>query len=165
MSENSKKNLYFQGGVPTAPDVKLIRTKYPDKEMVKNKVIPYQDIEKLIKQDRKTSRFQSVTTSWRKTIQKELGIVIEPDGNGNFIVLNDSDLVGSVIKKQNSLFRQTRKNYKRSALVDRLMISEQEKRQLDFFQNRTSKFLSGKQIRSLEAPKNKTDNSNTESEN
>lgn len=62
----------FLGGIPTAPDVKKLRTAFP--EIKEGDQITHEQVEAVLKLDAKSSRYRSITTSWRKELLNELNL-------------------------------------------------------------------------------------------
>ena len=82
------KKLFF-GGVPTDPEVKRIQKVYNELTLEEGTIIPYEDIEDIINESRETSRFKSVTTAWRKHVEKTTCKVIGCVPGEAFKVLTD----------------------------------------------------------------------------
>jgi hypothetical protein len=73
------ERLSFFGGVPTDPDIKRLRDHFPDSQMQEGAQFPYADVEEVLGVDRKSNRFRTVTTRWRKIVEDESGFIIGAD--------------------------------------------------------------------------------------
>jgi hypothetical protein len=137
----SKKNIFI-GGIPTGPDVRKIRQKYPDNTLSVGTTIEYKKISALIGHEPGSYRFKTVTSAWRKVVEKESAIFIGTNPGVEFVVLNEReklDLAGS--KYRHSLRASRRANIVASH-VNRKEISEEEATRLDFIDNRSAAILS-----------------------
>lgn len=59
----------FNGGVPTAPDVKKLRDSFDSRMVVGGQTVTHEEIETVIDSKRGTSRYRSVISAWRKEIE------------------------------------------------------------------------------------------------
>lgn len=84
----------FAHGIPTEPDVATLMEAFKVPSV--GTVIQHGAIETLIKQDRKTCRYKSVTTAWRRKLYKDHNVImgsipsvgfksLEPDERADFI--------------------------------------------------------------------------------
>jgi len=94
MEKTENKTNAFFGGVPTEPDVKLLREAFPAETLLPGVVIAYSDVENVIGIKRTKHRFKTVTTSWRKSVETEHNIILGAVLNTGFKALNDSEKVG-----------------------------------------------------------------------
>lgn len=65
----------FLGGIPTEGDVKLLLEAFPAIEA--GQLIPYDRVAEVIKVDRGTSRFKTVTAAWRRALNRTQNFVLE----------------------------------------------------------------------------------------
>lgn len=114
MSEKPNKHYPWYSGMPTSPDVELIRENYPDLQVGTR--IPYEDISALIGVGVETMRFRSVTNAWRK---RELtdGRVINCEAKTGFIVASYDQITGSTIDIFRSIGRKARKQWKHLSTI------------------------------------------------
>lgn len=73
MAETSKKNLYF-GGVPTDIDLKRLDDAFGVPEI--GTIITHEDIENVIMVKWKSHRYATVTTRWRKMLERDHAVLM-----------------------------------------------------------------------------------------
>lgn len=75
MSETRDGKFRFTFGVPTEPDVKILREKIGVPS--EGSLIPYGKVTEILGLDRYADRFKTVTNAWRKELFKEHNVVLE----------------------------------------------------------------------------------------
>jgi len=91
----------FRGGIPLEPDLKELDKRYPADVFYPGVKIPYADVAEVINCDVRSYRFKTITTAWRKRIERRHGKVIGTLAGQAFIVLDEIsklDLADSKIK-------------------------------------------------------------------
>lgn len=102
-------NKLFQGGVPTEMDVIAIGRKWP--EMKVGDTVPYADIEALIHVNRRSHRFRTVTTAWRRKHERATGDIVGCNIEHQcFEVLDPSKRVGLAEGKLKTSARAARRS-------------------------------------------------------
>jgi len=122
------KNLFW-GGVPTEPDVKLIRNNWPD--LPEGLAISYNDIARLLGIDAKSNRFLTVTTRWRSILFQEKNIVIGCRAGYKFVVLSPEGRVDLGARKIKTGMRIVRKSHRILVYTDRSRLSREGQAILD----------------------------------
>ena len=137
----------FLGGVPTEPDVRLIRETFPDADLTPGVAIPYEDIEHLLGVRRDQPRFRTVTTKWRVVFEHATGRVISAE-NAKFAVLTSPEMLSFTEKKLCSAVRQSRRGYVVSGRIHRRKLSDEQKIRHDNMQKRHAAVITAAQIKS-----------------
>jgi hypothetical protein len=139
----------FFGGVPTNIEVRALREAYPDDSLTQGRLIPYPEIEALIKCPRDSNRWRSVTDRWRKTIEREVGVIIAPDPMKSpawKILLENEKVVASGAKLKTA-GRMARRSYVLASRVDVKQLTEQEKAEYDHFVMRSTAVIMASRLR------------------
>lgn len=144
----SKSDLFF-GGVPTGPDIKALREAFPEEEMTPGDVIQYSIVEELLGVTVQTSRFRTVTTRWRKIVEKESKIILGVKPGVGFVVLSDSDKVDLSGAKIRSSFRSARRSFVVTGYVDTKNLSEHEVNRLDSLKRSAAAVLCAHQVKGV----------------
>ena len=140
----------FLGGVPTEPDIRAIREAYPDHTLEVGQIIPYEALEKIIGKPRRSYRFQSVTTRWRKLVEEEMpGIVIGAVANRGYRVEDDLGKLGLARSKMSSAARALHRSIVVAGRVDRKALDEDATKRLDHLQKVQGSAAAGMQLRGL----------------
>lgn len=147
MSKQEEQGRTFFGGVPTAPDVKHIRDEFPDDQLKAGTFISYKEIEDVITVNRDRSRFRTVTTAWRKTVENEAGVVIQVKPTEGFIVLSEGEKADFSGQKLREAGRKARRGYKVACMVDRRQLNEEERARLDHNKTRAAAVLAAQQMK------------------
>lgn len=149
----------FAGGVPTEPEVRALREAFPEGEMKPGQVIPYEEVERVINTRRDDNRFRSVTTRWRKVVERETGdVVLGSEPNVGFKVLDNTAKISLGHSKLTTAVRSSRRAYVLTARVSPKELSEEEKTRWLALQRRSAAMIATAQIKStaplptLEAP-------------
>jgi len=143
---NGKVSLCF-GGVPTDPDVKRIRERWPDTELKEGDTISYEDVEETIGSARLDTRFQSVTTRWRRLVFKETGKLLECNPNVGFVVASNGEKLNHGQRKLRSAFKAVRRSAEVTETIDRDKLDNEEKGRLDLTRSQQAAFIRSGQLR------------------
>ena len=142
----TKKELFF-GGLPTEPDVKKLRAEFPDNELRPGKTISYEDVERVIGVSYGQPRFATVTNQWRKMVEKETNIIIGTKPGEAFVVLSEPEKVGLSGEQLRKAGKRARRAWVIAQRVDRVALSEEERRRLDHHAAVSSGVLAAAQLR------------------
>jgi len=138
----------FFGGVPTEPDIKKIKTEYPTNVLTPGKKIAYAEIERLIGVGKREHRFKTVTSQWRKEVEKEVNIIIGCDPGEGFRVLNEPEKVDLSSSKTRSAGRAARRAYVVAARTDIKELDENDRKRLDHIMGVSSRVLAAAKLKS-----------------
>lgn len=105
--------LGWRDGLPTAPDVEAICSKFPDLKV--GDEAPYADIEALLKITQGSSRWKSVTDAWRRRLA-ENGIVIECRASEAFYVASADQVSSATYDVLRGIGRRARKHRQKIAV-------------------------------------------------
>lgn len=126
-----KSNLFF-GGVPVEPDETKLKEAYPDMALHVGQIIPYAKIEKIIGVKHGTSRFKTVTTSWRDGVQLRTGHVVDPDiALSSFRVLTEEEKLEKAIRHRGKAKKQVIKGARVLTITDRNALPEAKRGMYD----------------------------------
>ena len=139
----------FFGGVPTEIEVNILRTKYPTPTVGDS--WSYEEISQAIEVPVGTNRFKTVTTAWRRSVERENGIVIATDRQGNFKVLDDSGKAGMSKDKLLSAGRMARRSRKVAGLVDPTQLSDEQRKEFDHVTKVSATILQATRLKSKAA--------------
>jgi len=136
---SSQSTVVGIGGMPTAPDVKLIRDYYPDSDLREGETeITHEKIAEIIGVSVDSNRFQTVQRAWRKAAERDSGKVIASE-NGVFRVLDDSGKLTSVDREIRGAGRKIRRAKWRGSYINRKNLTEDERLKYDRTNQRMSK--------------------------
>jgi hypothetical protein len=122
---------YF-GGVPTRPDVKKIRERYPSSELEPGQIIRYGELEEvLIGVKYGSNRFLAVTNRWRRGVEEESGKIIGTEMGVGFRVLTEAEKVELRFSKTRSSIRLSRRSNTISSRIDTKKLSAEERAKND----------------------------------
>lgn len=128
-ADKNTQSMYF-GGVPTDPDIRRIREEYPDEQLAEGDFIPYSAIEQVIRCEKGSNRYKTVTNRWRGLVEKENQIVIGTRPGEGFVVLTDAEKVDMSGGKLRTAVRQTRRSIVVGSMVDRRKLDPAQKARL-----------------------------------
>lgn len=98
--------LYF-GGIPTKVDVDKLIEEF--KNYKEGDLIPYESIEETISEKRKSFRWASVVTAWRKRLYRENNMLLIAEANKGFLIANPEERIthcaGMVNQGKRKIFR------------------------------------------------------------
>mgnify|MGYP001320418575 CR=1 FL=1 len=127
-----KNYLTFNGGVPTDPEVNDLMEEIGVPRP--GDIIPYTRIEAIIKTTRKRARWISVTTAWRKRLDRDHNILLKAVPNEGFEVLDNSGRVNFGGKLYKESLRRMGRAVKVVSTTDRSGLNDDEKRAADHIQ-------------------------------
>lgn len=116
----------FLSGIPTEPDVKLLTETFPKIEV--GDEINYESVEAVLRLDRKSSRFRTVTQAWRKKVLND-GIELAVVAGVGFRALSPKERIEHSVKGVQSGVRKQIRSINRSDRViteDPLLRKKQE---------------------------------------
>jgi hypothetical protein len=141
------ENLFF-GGVPTEPDVRALRDAFPDSKMAHGDLITHAQVEATIGTSRASSRYRTVTTRWRKAVERETGrVILGPEKGVGFRVLDNTQKIDLGYLKFTSAVRSARRAHVITARLDAGATEDDKARALQL-QRRTAAVIASAQIRS-----------------
>lgn len=144
----SKSQVFF-GGVPTDPDIQALRARWPESGLSVGMVIPFDEIEALLRMRRSDCRFKTVTNRWRKVIENGTGTIILGSERGiGFRVLSNSQKLDLGNQKFASAVKSSRRAFEITGRVDVKTATDEEKDRASFLQRRAAAVLGVSQIRS-----------------
>jgi hypothetical protein len=113
----------FLAGMPTEPDVKLLKQAF---ELKDNLEISHEQVEKIIGVSRKTWRYRSIVDAWRRAVEREQNIIIGAIPGIGFKVLPPSERVSLCVSKVASGTRMVRRAGVRAAMIPTHNLSKEE---------------------------------------
>ncbi len=131
----------FSAGIPTGTDVRKIRDIYPDSDLEVGQKIDYQDVADIIGVDVSSSRFKTVTSAWRRAVERESGLFIGTDPGKAFCVMTESDKLQLAGSKYRQSLRSSRRACVVTSVIDRKQLTDDEARTLTFVSERSAKIL------------------------
>jgi len=102
----AQKHYSWQDGLPTGPDVTLIRKRWPDLKVGQR--IEYQEIAELLGIEIGTSRWQTVTDAWRKR-ELDGGRVIKCIPGKAFVVATAEQIIDDTYSTLKHISRAARR--------------------------------------------------------
>lgn len=138
--------MYF-GGIPTEIDIKKLREAWPETKMKIGDKFTYSAIENLLGIKKESNRFKTITTRWRKIIEKQVGIILGPYEGIGFKVLSEHEKLELSGTKLRIAVNSTRKSMTILALTDRNQLTDKEKADYDHRQIANSKIMAAAQIK------------------
>ena len=139
------KSRVFFGGVPTAPEVRLLREKYgvPPEGIV----IPQEEVESLIGCPRTSHRYRTITNAWRKGLYREtLGACFIGLQEGSFLTLPPQGRVDRAWRKTKSGFKGFRNAVSLLTTTERSRLTEEGRREADHAQLVCSRALEAARV-------------------
>jgi len=137
---------YF-GGVPTDPDIKKLREAFPAERLEMGQVIPYEEVEEVIGTAKKSARFRTVTTRWRRLVERETGnTVIGTERGVGFKVLDNRqklDLSNDILEQA---LRRSRRSYQVTGRINLEQLTQDERDRLLMVQKRSAAVVATAQI-------------------
>lgn len=137
----------FKIGLPTGIDVKRLRERYPDNQLLPGVAIQYADIYPIIGVKEDNGRFRSVTNAWRKAIMSESGIILRAQDK-KFVVCDNVEKAQLAVDKSKMAARATRRSAIIGKLVDRKALSEDQLKRFDFSQRFNASVMALQSVRS-----------------
>lgn len=135
MADKAKNRAYF-GGMPTSIDIKKLLDHWPISEMKVHDIFLHSEIEEIIQTPKKSNRYQTVTTRWRKRVRSDTQKIVigpMPDGTG-FWVLSESEKHELSRCRLRESFRKARETLIVNAITDRKQLTAEEQGEYDHTQ-------------------------------
>ena len=129
----------FLGGIPTAPDVKKLREAFDGLEV--GAEISHQEVEEITDCDRKSSRYRSVTTAWRKEVLRELNVQIESVPGEGFRILNATERLIHGHKRFSEGTRKQARSIRRVSMIPDKELTQIERSKRDHMQRIGAKII------------------------
>jgi len=107
MSDDTQKLYPWSEGLPTKPDVDLLLKTWPEPKVGDR--FPYEAIEALLRQERDTARFKTITNKWRDRL-REIGFTIECEPGKAFYVATSGQVSAATYGVLRSVGRKARKH-------------------------------------------------------
>jgi len=149
MSNEKSKNLYYFGGVPTAPDIRRIRQHYPDADLKPGQLIDYEKLAEIIGVKLGDPRFRTVTTAWRKAVERDSNKIISTDRGIAFRVIDEDEKVAESGRHTKSAAKKLRRGLNVLGTVKIAELSKEARKSFDFNTLRIGKMLSFTRMRSV----------------
>lgn len=108
----TKEHYAFGEGMPTGPDVTLIRKTYPELQVGDR--IEYSAISELLGVPADSSRFKSITTAWRKRELEERRVINCEPGVA-FVVASFDQITDGTVSMFRHVSRKARRQWKKLA--------------------------------------------------
>jgi len=151
--ENDDDKLYF-GGLPTDIELNKLKDAYPVNVLTVGHFIPYGEIEMLLGIAWRESRFKTVTNRWRRVVESETNIFLNPDPGEGFRVLSDAEKLALSGKKIGTAGKCARRAFVINSRIDRKQLTDEEKAVSDHFTGVSAKIHAASQIKNqIELPK------------
>lgn len=144
-----KREPGFSVGMPTQIDVDRIVAVIGTPS--EGRLITYSELETILHTTHNQSRFWSVTTAWRKKLERESNLILEAVPTEGFKVLDNHQRVAHSARYFKSGLRRTGIAGRRAACTSRSGLSTDESRTLDHVTNTSAifKIQSALQARAL----------------
>ena len=104
----------LSSGIPSSPDVYKLLARFKLQPGVD---IPHEEVEACIGVARGTSRYRSVTTAWRRRVEREQNLFVDSTPSKGFRVLLPTERVSHCMGKVASGARIVRKSGARAAMI------------------------------------------------
>lgn len=126
------ENNLFRGGVPTDPDIEKLRKQIGVPK--ENQVLTFDELEKILGEHKKSSRFSTVVQRWKNLMNREHNIVFGPVRSVGIIALPPNERVQYSAGKYRFGLRQVGKAGIITATTDRSKLSDENQRVADHIQ-------------------------------
>jgi len=126
-------NIYI-GGLPTGPQVRQLEAAFSDLENLRGQIITHEQVEKAIGEERDSTRYKTVTSAWRRKVERAAGIVIDGRGEAQgvgFRVLSHGEQVGFGVNQRRAGTRRIKRGYQSVASTNEGKLSLEQKRVRD----------------------------------
>jgi hypothetical protein len=145
----------FSVGMPTSVDVDRI-VGVIGVPLV-GRLIAYAELEEVLRVTVAQSRFWSVTSAWRKKLERENNLILEAVPTEGFKVLDNHERVGHASRYFKSGMRRTSVAGRRAASTSRVGLASDETRALDHVSRTAAAFkvqaaMEARKLRELPAP-------------
>lgn len=120
-----------KGKLPRAPDVKALRERFPEEDMVAGQLITYAEISSVIEEPVNSQRFRNVVSLWKQVVQENSDVELEAEVNSGYRVLDEIGKVTKVEKKRKRVLNQGNKMIRALRNTDRSKLPEQARQEYD----------------------------------
>lgn len=141
-----KDNLYF-GGVPTEPEIRALRERWPDDTLSEGQTITYGEIAEVIQATPRSNRFQGVVARWRKLVETETGKILRPNRLGALAVLDPRGVLSLSRDTLRSAGRKTRRAHVVTTRCDVRRLTDEDRAALLKVQQTSAAMLACGQLR------------------
>lgn len=118
----------FFGGLPTDVDVRILREHFG--VPTEGALMPFDDVAALIKTPLGSARFRTVTTAWRKALEREHNLIIVVQ-QGRFVAAKPGERIDLGSRKLRMGARAFRRAHIVVETTDRARLTEAERKQAD----------------------------------
>jgi hypothetical protein len=119
----------FFGGIPTAPDVEKLVEKFGVPAV--GLLISYAEVTAVIREEKESFRFKSITTAWRKLLYNEHNLVLKAVATQGYEVLDNKQRVTFSTGKYKHGLKHIRKSADIASRTAEDGLSNEEKRARD----------------------------------
>ena len=126
----------YRGGIPTAPDVNRLISRFPAAGLTAGTVVSAADISAEIGVQAGSSRYRTVTNVWRRWLEENASIVLKPLRGQGFMVLSDSGKLDSAADKLKSATKMAARAVEITTRVDVSRLSVDDRARLTKIQQR-----------------------------
>ena len=140
--------VYFSG-VPTEPDVKKLLDAYNVEDMIPGFKMDYAEVSRIIGSNKEASRWRTVTTAWRRRLEKDRNIFIGCNPEKKcFYVLSEGGKVELSGSKLRSATVAAKRSFEVSNCVDTKKLSDDERRKHEFYSMKSGVMIAAGQLSS-----------------
>jgi hypothetical protein len=132
-------------GRPTGPDVDAIVEEFPVATLVPGWELDHDAVGKVIGENIKTYRFNTVTYRWRNKMRRNNNIIIASEC-GKFFVLNDSQKIGYSSNGIRSASKKLRKSAQIASIADSKNLTSDEIKTKSFIVNTVGSMIGIAQV-------------------
>jgi len=86
-------------GLPTGPEVDKLIAKHPITVMVPGYTVPYTEAVNILKLDKRSQRYSTVVSAWRKRLYEQYNIFIGVSRGEGYVVLDGSGRVDTASRR------------------------------------------------------------------
>ena len=147
-----RDKFVFFGGIPTEPDIKRLRERWPEEEMKVGDVIKYEDLQKFLGLHKDSKRFRTVTHRWRRIVESETHIILGAETGVGFKVLSEPEKVLLSGSKLRMAGRAASRSHVILQRTDRKQLSHEDLQAVNHQQSVSAKILASASLRSNAAP-------------
>jgi hypothetical protein len=116
----------FFGGIPVRPDVEKLMKSIA---IEAGRLVTHSEIVRVLRLDPKSSRYRTVVTSWRKTIEREKFLRLDGESGVGYRVLTPEQAISRSAKDIEHVSNASRKTTVRIEMIDTMSLSDQSKDQ------------------------------------
>lgn len=148
MNDDEDRGHIFTGGMSTDMDIRTLRERWPDTALTVGLVIPYADLEQVLKLKRQSARFRTVLSRWRRLIESETGtVVLGSERKVGLRVMDNTQKLDASHAKMRSAVRSARRSHQLVNRVDPGSLTAEERGRALALQQRSAAILGAAQVR------------------